>query len=155
MRPTLVVCTCGKIEAPGPSQAQHFYRGGFVQAQYATAKALRPSLGWAILSSRYGLMPPTHVLADAYDSRWGYVGEILESELAGQAAEWPIPSRCLVVCLGGKDYALKVKGMYPQAKVVWPAACLKSKGIGFRLQQLQVMCEVGAVSPHCLENCEI
>lgn len=159
MRPALVITTCGKAKFQGAAPAGEFYVGSFVKAQKETAKALRPRLGWIVLSNKYGFMHPTEdVIPGPYDSHWGYDDTLPDKELVKQADRWAKDLRPgdIIYCLGAKEYAIQTKKAFPDwVRVIWGPKHLPDRRLGYPQGFMEGLKEVKVVPRVCLDNCQI
>ena len=153
MRPRYVVTTCGNAKHPGPAPADVFYTGSFVKMQGKAARALNPTGGQLVLSSKYGFMRADHIIPGPYNMRWGYPGAITEEEMIGQVSQLPLLPGDVVVALGGFEYARQTRKAFPDSvDVVWPAKHLPNRAMGHQNRLHLSIAKYGLPS-RCLREC--
>lgn len=111
----LVVIPCGAAELTRPAPARDLYTGAYFRSCRRAAEALRPALGWLILSAKHGLIRPDTVLAP-YELTLRQPGAVTTARLIEQARALGVTDARPVVVLAGRLYASAALTVWPHAR---------------------------------------
>ena len=110
-----MVISCGGKKASTPQPARYMYQGGYFQSTLRYALSITTPENVRILSSKYGLLKLTDVIAP-YEMVITDKNAISNTELREQATAQGLLNVSPVYIVAGKRYDEKLRTIYPNAR---------------------------------------
>ena len=110
-----MVISCGGKKASTPQPARYMYQGGYFQSTLRYALSITTPEKVRILSSKYGLLKLTDVIAP-YEMVITDKNAISNTELREQATAQGLLTVSPVYIVAGKRYDEKLRTIYPNAR---------------------------------------
>lgn len=136
----LVVIPCGAAKQSVPAPAKALYTGAYFRSCRRAAEALKPSLGWLILSAKYGLVRPDTML-NPYNLTLGQAGAVTGADLARQAQALGVAALSPVMVLAGSRYVAAARSVWPHATA--PLQANVTGGMGAQMGYLAQVTRLG------------